>query len=173
MAVPAQTVPAHCAVRAKPMSASLATAMLAMHFLAKLGSCTCSGTNTCDAAAYYDGWCTRQGAAVKTIKVHFACIGGQAVDATFVNGPSSRVRLALSDGRTLTLPQVLSGSGAQGPPHDDSCLLRQPPAACRRAAAQRCSQRGSARWQGAETQAAARRPPRAGARSTRAAGAHA
>ena len=78
------------------------------------GTCTFRGANMCDALAYYEGSCTRQvAAAPRTIEAKFACAGGKSIDATFVNGPSSSVRLALSDGRKLTLPQAMSGSGAR------------------------------------------------------------
>ena len=77
------------------------------------GTCTFRGGNTCDALAYYDGSCTRQVAAAKTIRARFACAGGKSIDATFANAPSSSVSLVLSDGRKLTLPQAMSGSGAR------------------------------------------------------------
>jgi hypothetical protein len=76
------------------------------------GTCNLPGGGQCDAAAYYDGSCTRQVAA-KTIKARFACSGGKWIDATFDNGTPSRVALALSDGRKLTLPQAMSASGAR------------------------------------------------------------
>ena len=78
------------------------------------GTCTFRGSTSCDALAYYDGSCTRQvAAAAKTIRAKFACAGGKSIDATFVNGPSSGVRLVLSDGRKLDLPQAMSASGAR------------------------------------------------------------
>ena len=78
------------------------------------GTCAFRGANTCEADAYFAGACLRQAAAAtKTVAAHFACAGGKSIDATFVNGPSSSVRLALSDGRKLTLPQAMSGSGAR------------------------------------------------------------
>ena len=49
----------------------------------------------------------------KAIKAVFACDGGKKIDATFVNTGKGSVRLALSDGRSLTLPQTRSGSGAR------------------------------------------------------------
>lgn len=52
-------------------------------------------------------------AAAQKIRAHFACNGGKSVDATFVNGAQNSVALTLSDGRSLTLPQVVSGSGAR------------------------------------------------------------
>ena len=41
------------------------------------------------------------------------CASGKSIDANFINGPASHVKLMLSDGRTLDLPQTLSGSGAR------------------------------------------------------------
>jgi membrane-bound inhibitor of C-type lysozyme len=49
----------------------------------------------------------------KTIEARFACAGGKSIDATFVNTGGGSVKLALSDGRSLTLPQTMSGSGAR------------------------------------------------------------
>jgi len=91
---------------------------------AETGTCTFRGANACDAFAYYDGSCARQVAgAAKTIKAKFACPGGKSIDATFVNGPSSSVRLVLSDGRNLTLPQAMSASGARYANKDESIVF--------------------------------------------------
>ena len=49
----------------------------------------------------------------KAVRARFTCSDGKAIDAIFHNGPQSRVRLALSDGRHLVLPQTRSGSGAR------------------------------------------------------------
>ena len=90
------------------------------------GTCTLPGGKRCDAAAYFDGSCTRQAAApaaAKTIKAHFACTDGKSIDATFVNGPKSSVRLALSDGRKITLPQAMSASGARYANADESFVF--------------------------------------------------
>jgi membrane-bound inhibitor of C-type lysozyme len=88
------------------------------------GTCTLRGAKTCDALAYYEGSCTREAAApAKTIEARFACNDGKSIDATFVNGPASRVRLVLSDGRMLTLPQALSGSGARYANADESLVF--------------------------------------------------
>ena len=62
-------------------------------------------------------------APAKTIKAKFACAGGRTIDATFVNGPSSRVRLVLSDGRKLDLPQAMSASGARYANADESFVF--------------------------------------------------
>lgn len=81
------------------------------------GTCTFKGGRTCNAAAYFDGKCSREAAktaaAPKTINAKFTCDGGKSIDATFINAGSGSVRLALSDGRSMTLPQTRSGSGAR------------------------------------------------------------
>ena len=92
------------------------------------GTCTFKSGRTCTAAAYFDGTCTResipraasparaaaQSAAVaKTIQAFFACDAGKTVNAVFTNGTQSSVKLTLSDGRELSVPQAVSGSGAR------------------------------------------------------------
>ena len=59
----------------------------------------------------------------KTIRAHFACADGKAIDATFINGPRSSVRLVLSDGRRLSLPQALSASGARYATKDETIVF--------------------------------------------------
>jgi len=49
----------------------------------------------------------------KSIRAFFTCDAGKAVDATFINGAQSSVRLTLSDGRKFSLAQAMSGSGAR------------------------------------------------------------
>jgi putative hemolysin len=88
------------------------------------GTCTFRGANACDALAHYEGSCTRQvAAAARTVKARFACNDGRSIDATFVNGPDSSVRLALSDGRKLNLPQAMSASGARYATPDESVVF--------------------------------------------------
>jgi putative hemolysin/membrane-bound inhibitor of C-type lysozyme len=95
------------------------------------GTCSFAGGKTCDAAAYFDGTCapqpvgnvTRAAPPAKTIAARFDCAGGKWIDATFINGPKSSVRLALSDGRKLSLPQAMSGSGARYANADDSFVF--------------------------------------------------
>jgi len=84
------------------------------------GTCTFKGGKTCPAAALFSGACsrntaraTRAAATTTRIQVRFACGGGKFIDAAFVNGASSAVDLKLSDGRVMTLPQTMSGSGAR------------------------------------------------------------
>ncbi len=52
--------------------------------------------------------------------VAFACDGGKAVEGVFFNG---KVTLVLSDGRNLTLPQVISASGARYANADESIVF--------------------------------------------------
>ena len=94
------------------------------------GTCTFPSGGRCDAAAYFDGSCTRRTtraagapALPKGVKARFACSGGKSIDAVFVNGASSRVDLVLSDGRRLSLPQAASGSGARYANADGSVVF--------------------------------------------------
>jgi putative hemolysin len=88
------------------------------------GTCTFADGKECAAAAYFNGTCSRQVvAAAKTIKADFACADGKSIDATFVNGPKSSVRLVLSDGRRVTLPQAMSASGARYANKDESFVF--------------------------------------------------
>lgn len=94
------------------------------------GTCTFANGKTCGAAAFFDGSCTRQTlhtaatpAAPKSIRAHFACGDGRSIDATFVNGAASRVDLAFSDGRRMSLPQAASASGARYANADESVVF--------------------------------------------------
>jgi hypothetical protein len=78
------------------------------------GSCTFPNGRRCDASAYFEGSCVGAIASgARTIRARFGCSDGRSIDATFVSGASSSVKLVLSDGRTLTLPQAPSASGAR------------------------------------------------------------
>lgn len=84
------------------------------------GSCSFPNGKTCNAAAYYDGNCTREAAPARTasglparVEALFTCAEGKALYAAFINTGNSRVQLTLSDGRKLTLPQALSADGAR------------------------------------------------------------
>src|SRR4030095_10835326 len=88
------------------------------------GTCTFANGKECTAQAYFNGTCSRQvSAAAKTIKAKFACTDGKSIDATFVNGPSSSVRLVLSAGRKMALPQAMSASGARYANKDESFVF--------------------------------------------------
>lgn len=56
---------------------------------------------------------TRTAPAPNALRVRFACTEHKNIEATFVTGARSSVTLALSDGRTLSLPQMRSASGAR------------------------------------------------------------
>lgn len=91
---------------------------------AESGTCTFASGKRCAAGAYFDGTCSReQVAAANTIRARFACSGGKSIDATFVKGPTSSVKLVLSDGRRLSLPHAMSGSGARYANRDESIVF--------------------------------------------------
>ena len=88
------------------------------------GTCTFKSGKTCRATAYFDGTCMRESraasparataqSAARTIQAFFACDAGKTVNAVFTNGTKSSVKLTLSDGRELSVPQARSGSGAR------------------------------------------------------------
>jgi membrane-bound inhibitor of C-type lysozyme/putative hemolysin len=102
------------------------------------GTCTFQSGRTCKATAYFDGACTRESipraapparasahsiAIAKTIRAFFACDGGKTVNAVFTNGTQSSVKLNLSDGRKLSVPQAMSGSGARYANRDESFVF--------------------------------------------------
>lgn len=97
---------------------------------AERGTCTFPNRKSCDAGAYFDGTCARTGPPATaapsppaTIRAMFACSEGKSIDATFHNGKQSSVDLVLSGGRTLTLPQARSGSGARYANRDESIVF--------------------------------------------------
>ena len=49
----------------------------------------------------------------REIRAVFSCEGGKTIRAVFHTGKQNNVRLMLSDGRKLKLPQTVSGSGAR------------------------------------------------------------
>jgi len=61
--------------------------------------------------------------ALKSIAAVFDCDGGKTVKAVFESGAQSLVKLALSDGREITLPQARSGSGARYADADESFVF--------------------------------------------------
>jgi membrane-bound inhibitor of C-type lysozyme len=52
--------------------------------------------------------------------VKYTCTGGKTIDATYYE---ERVDLTLSDGRSLSLPQAMSGSGARYANADESFVF--------------------------------------------------
>jgi putative hemolysin len=102
------------------------------------GRCSFTDGGSCDAAAYFDGACTRTSNAIasgrasanarsastpKAIRAKYACDAGKTIDALYVNGAQSSVSLALSDGRKLSLPQAISASGARYATSDESIVF--------------------------------------------------
>ncbi|MGZ5917067.1 MAG: MliC family protein [Methyloceanibacter sp.] len=61
-------------------------------------------------------------AAAPTAVATFTCKGGKTIGASFY---ADKVELKLSDGRSLSLPQVMSGSGARYANKDESFVLEQ------------------------------------------------
>jgi membrane-bound inhibitor of C-type lysozyme len=59
----------------------------------------------------------------ETIHATFNCEEGKSIEAAFDNGPKPDVRLSLSDGRRLVLPQALSASGARYANGDESIVF--------------------------------------------------
>lgn len=57
------------------------------------------------------------------ITAEFMCGNNESIKAEFVNGESSYVNLSLSDGRTLTLPSVVSADGARYTNTDESIVF--------------------------------------------------
>jgi pimeloyl-ACP methyl ester carboxylesterase len=59
----------------------------------------------------------------RTITAAFACNAGKTVAATFTNGVHASVKLSLSDGRNLALPQAMAASGARYANEDESFVF--------------------------------------------------
>ena len=66
--------------------------------------------------------------------VQYRCDGGKSISATYIDGPTGtapdgrpipggRVDLVMSDGRRLSLPQTLSGSGIRYAAPDESIVF--------------------------------------------------
>ena len=76
------------------------------------GSCGFAGGKSCAAGSFFAGLCS-PATAGSTVHALFRCDAGKTVDAVFSNGAQSSVSLQLSDGRSIALPQAMSGSGAR------------------------------------------------------------
>ncbi len=61
--------------------------------------------------------------AVPIITATFVCGAGKRLNATFDNGPQPGVRLSLSDGREMNLPQVVAASGVRFANGDESFVF--------------------------------------------------
>jgi putative hemolysin len=76
------------------------------------GRCSFADGKSCAAGAFFTGLCAPDSAG-DVVHALFRCAAGRTVDAVFSNGGRSSVSLLLSDGRSLSLPQARSGSGAR------------------------------------------------------------
>lgn len=84
------------------------------------GTCSFANGRKCNAAAYFDGRCSREAAPATTasglparVEATFTCAGGTSIEAVFINTGKSRVQLVFPDGRKMTLPQAMSADGAR------------------------------------------------------------
>jgi membrane-bound inhibitor of C-type lysozyme len=59
----------------------------------------------------------------QSISAFFVCDAGKTVRAIFINDSPASVKLSLSDGRNLTLLQVMSASGARYANADESFVF--------------------------------------------------
>ena len=85
------------------------------HIWALLGAVTCSASSC---AAPETGPSTDH-----SIAASFACDDGKKIHAVFVTGSQPSVKLSLSDGREMVLPQVISASGARYANLDESFVF--------------------------------------------------
>jgi membrane-bound inhibitor of C-type lysozyme len=76
------------------------------------GRCSFADGKACSAGAFFNGLCAPDSAGV-VVHALFHCGAGKTIDAVFSNGSRSSVSLVLSDGRSLSLPQSRSASGAR------------------------------------------------------------
>lgn len=76
------------------------------------GRCNFADGKACSAGAFFNGLCAPDSSG-EVVHALFRCDAGKAVDAVFSNGSRSSVSLVLSDGRSLSLPQSRSASGAR------------------------------------------------------------
>lgn len=100
---------------------------------AERGNCALPDGRHCAAASYYEGSCaqtastngpaTGAGSSPQRIQAKFSCANGKSIDATFINGKGSRVQLAISDGRRMSLPQALSADGGRYANADESIVF--------------------------------------------------
>jgi hypothetical protein len=86
------------------------------------GRCRFANGTACAAGAFFNGLCAPDSAG-EAVHARFRCADGRTVDAVFSNGPRSSVSLVLSDGRSLSLPQRRSASGARYANADQSFVF--------------------------------------------------
>jgi len=89
---------------------------------AEQGRCSFANGKACAAGAFFHGLCASDTAG-EVVHALYRCAGGKTVDAVFSNGSRSSVSLRLSDGRSLSLPQRRSGSGARYANADQSFVF--------------------------------------------------
>jgi len=58
-----------------------------------------------------------------SVAASFDCAGGKRIQAVFATGAQPGVKLALSDGREMVLPQAISASGARYANRDESFVF--------------------------------------------------
>jgi membrane-bound inhibitor of C-type lysozyme len=58
-----------------------------------------------------------------SIAASFECSGGKRIQAVFATGSEPSVKLSLSDGREMVLPQVIAASGARYANRDESFVF--------------------------------------------------
>jgi putative hemolysin len=76
------------------------------------GVCAFPSGKACAAGAYYDGLCAPDTAG-DVVQATFRCADDRSIEVVFSNGARNSASLAPSDGRSLSLPQGPSGSGAR------------------------------------------------------------
>jgi membrane-bound inhibitor of C-type lysozyme len=86
------------------------------------GRCRFGNGKACAADAFFNGLCAPDSAG-EVVLALFRCDAGRTVHAVFSNGPRSSVSLVLSDGRSLSLPQSRSASGARYANADQSFVF--------------------------------------------------
>jgi putative hemolysin/membrane-bound inhibitor of C-type lysozyme len=86
------------------------------------GSCSFANGKACAAGAFFNGLCAPDTAGGVVLAL-FRCAEQKTVDAVFSNGQRSSVSLVLSDGRSLSLPQRRSASGARYANADQSFVF--------------------------------------------------
>ena len=77
------------------------------------GVCVFADHRQCEEWALLRGQCHAGTTAPGRIQARFACAEGRSIDATFIHTGASRVQLAFSDGRRMTLPQAVSADGGR------------------------------------------------------------
>lgn len=100
----------------------------------EFGVCNFSDGSNCEEWQYYRKECL-MGNLILVSKVNYDCSGSKKIEASYFEGPtikvkageppkpSGKVSIVLSDGRTMTLPQTISGSGIRYANEDESLVF--------------------------------------------------